>query len=370
MKDWPNSKLTEFEAFPAGVKDPRSKDVSFSFSNEFKKKTMGFHNFLFLWMFRINKILLPHSGTASILDQLVFYNCASTKSQARRAIQEGRVLVLSSTQQDEKQLHVNQILTLDQYHELLSTGNHSSTGWQTVSRNDRILWVDRDATSISRSYPTFTCIAPPLMKLYPSVVYQNDEFAVVRKPEGIVTIGKEGTALQTLAPFLLEPPPSHTQGQGVGVPQPVHRLDRSTSGLVLIAKTKEARSYYGSLFLNRNVEKKYLAIVEGSVPENGTEGVIDYPIDGKEAITEYKVLSSSLNQDRRISLLDVTIRTGRTHQIRRHLKYCLETPIWGDPKYNPRTSSTGMYLCAYHLSFDDMEFTIEAPQKFQALLQS
>ncbi|KDE38920.1 Ribosomal large subunit pseudouridine synthase D [Nitrincola lacisaponensis] len=126
----------------------------------------------------------------------------------------------------------------------------------------------------------------------------------------------------------------------------VHRLDRETAGLMLIAHTSVAAATLSRLFEQHQIEKIYQARVRGETP---AEGRIDLPLDGKTAITHYQRLSydASLNQ----SCLRIRLETGRTHQIRRHLD-AIEHPIIGDPRYGRgNKNNEGLQLLATELHF-------------------
>lgn len=129
----------------------------------------------------------------------------------------------------------------------------------------------------------------------------------------------------------------------------VHRLDRETSGPVLIAHTGDAAAKLSALFQKDLIEKKYQAEVLGDMASVTSGGIIDYVLDGKKAITEYEVISYDRAANR--STVRLSIRTGRLHQIRRHLDM-LGFPVIGDPRYGKgNKNSGGMKLRAASLSF-------------------
>ncbi len=139
----------------------------------------------------------------------------------------------------------------------------------------------------------------------------------------------------------------------------VHRLDKDTSGLIIFAKNEEIQAELSLLFKERMIEKKYLAVVYGRLNENS--GIITYPIgrhkrnrkimcvrnDGRQAITEFRVIDKSLNH----SLLELNLKTGRTHQIRVHLK-AINHPVAGDVLYSTnRKKEQRLMLHSYSLKF-------------------
>ncbi len=127
----------------------------------------------------------------------------------------------------------------------------------------------------------------------------------------------------------------------------VHRLDRETRGLMLIAHSADAAARFTRLFQDHRIEKQYIARVRGRVqPETGS---IDFPLDGKSAHTEYRVSQHDAGTD--TTDLELRISTGRMHQIRRHLEQ-IGHPVLGDPRYGTgNKNETGMQLAAVGLRF-------------------
>jgi tRNA pseudouridine32 synthase/23S rRNA pseudouridine746 synthase len=130
----------------------------------------------------------------------------------------------------------------------------------------------------------------------------------------------------------------------------VHRLDREAAGLMLIAHTKKAAALLSEIFRNNLIIKKYRVEALGNLAERGRKGTIDLPLEGKTALTEYEV--ESYDPASNTSTVDVTIKTGRLHQIRRHLEM-IGFPVMGDPKYGKgNKNNEGMKLVAYSLKFE------------------
>ncbi len=132
---------------------------------------------------------------------------------------------------------------------------------------------------------------------------------------------------------------------------PVHRLDREAFGLVLVAYSRKAANALSELFRQGKIEKRYRAKVYGNF--SNPEGKITFSqsLDGKEAVTIVEVVSS--NRENETTTLDIVLRTGRFHQIRRHLSQAGH-PVIGDPKYGITGHTTGstLQLCAYNLKFN------------------
>lgn len=192
------------------------------------------------------------------------------------------------------------------------------------------------------------------------IVYEDDYIIIINKPRNMVVHPAAGNEEHTLVNALL----NHCKLSMINSERPgiVHRLDKDTTGLIICAKDDETHLKLVEMFANREINKKYLAICNGSFSKEN--GLIDKPIgraekdrkkmsvkskSGKEALTEYNILSSNL----KYSLVDVTLHTGRTHQIRVHFS-SLNHPIVGDETYgnkNEKIKANGQMLHSYYLEF-------------------
>ncbi|MGN0778778.1 MAG: RluA family pseudouridine synthase [Aristaeellaceae bacterium] len=222
--------------------------------------------------------------------------------------------------------------------------------------------------------------AIPLAEDIPlTILYQDDDLAVVVKPCGMVVHPAAGNEDGTLVNALLHHLDSLGGIGGELRPGIVHRLDKDTSGLLLVAKHDEAQLSLSRQLQERQMEKHYRALVDGLIKEDS--GRIEAPIarskkdrkkmavdpEGREAITEWTVLA----RGRGVTLLDVHILTGRTHQIRVHMKH-IGHPVCGDPIYgSPRGAKVPrLMLHAYTLTFthpvtgERMTFTAPLPDAF------
>ncbi len=218
-----------------------------------------------------------------------------------------------------------------------------------------------------------------------TILYEDRDLAVVVKPCGMVVHPAAGNEDGTLVNALLHHLDSLGGIGGELRPGIVHRLDKDTSGLLLVAKNDAAQLALSQQLQDRTMEKHYRALVDGGFKEDF--GRVDAPIarskkdrkkmavdeEGREAITDWKVLS----RGRGVTLLDVHILTGRTHQIRVHMKH-IGHPVCGDPIYgSPKGAKVPrLMLHAYSLAFthpatgERMEFIAELPPEFLAGLKS
>jgi len=212
--------------------------------------------------------------------------------------------------------------------------------------------------------------APPPLRAVPedlplSILYEDDQVIAVNKPAGMVVHAGAGRHSGTLVNALLHHFGALSAGTGEERPGIVHRLDRFTSGVILVARTDAAHRALAEQFASRSVEKVYLALVHGNVRQD--QGRIERPItrdpshrtrmtarraEGRAAITEFRVLRRFAG----FTFLEVRIRTGRTHQIRAHFS-SLGHPVAGDHLYGAPARVPGMpaldryFLHAHHVRF-------------------
>lgn len=217
-----------------------------------------------------------------------------------------------------------------------------------------------------------------------TILYEDADVAVVDKPCGMVVHPAAGNESGTLVNALLFAMDDLSGIGGVKRPGIVHRLDKDTSGLLMIAKNDTAHLSLSEQLRARTMDKRYLAVAEGCMRER--EGRIDVPIarsrkdrkkmavdpEGREAHTEWTLLENLKNA----SLLEVHILTGRTHQIRVHL-HSIHHPVAGDPIYGQKNGvrAPRLMLHAYSLSFDHprtgerLHFQTQPPEAFLNALQ-
>lgn len=216
------------------------------------------------------------------------------------------------------------------------------------------------------------------------IIYEDEDVAVINKPQGMVVHPAAGHTSGTLVNALMYHIKDLSTINGVVRPGIVHRIDKDTSGLLMIAKNDISHKALAEELKDKKSLRKYLAIVHGNLPND--RGMIEAPIGrsekdrkkqavtakGKEAVTRFQVLERFGNY----TLVELTLETGRTHQIRVHMAY-IGHPVAGDPLYGPRKTlkGQGQFLHARTLGFthprtgEVMTFTAEAPAIFQERLE-
>ncbi len=214
------------------------------------------------------------------------------------------------------------------------------------------------------------------------VVYEDQDVIVVNKPQGMVVHPAAGHPDKTLVNAILYH--SKINDDDVVRPGIVHRIDKDTSGLLMIAKNNLAKQSLMKQLKDKSNLREYLAIVHGNFKEK--KGKINAPLgrskfdrkkqavveDGRHAVTHFEVLE----QFEDYSLLKLKLETGRTHQIRVHMQY-IGHPVAGDPLYGPKNTlpGKGQFLHAQTLGFEHprthewMQFSIEPPKIFQETLK-
>ena len=214
------------------------------------------------------------------------------------------------------------------------------------------------------------------------IVYEDDDLLIVNKESGMVTHPAPGHYTKTLVNALLYKfDISSTTDIRPGI---VHRLDKDTSGLMVVAKNEKTHEKLSEMIKNKEVKRHYIALVEGVIQHE--TGTIDAPIgrdqydrqkmavtdiNGKDSITHFKVLKRYKNK----TLVECILETGRTHQIRVHMKY-INHPVVNDPIYNKKKSDDfGQMLHSKSIEFihpitkKEIYFEVEPPKEFMEKLK-
>ncbi|WP_163536734.1 RluA family pseudouridine synthase [Gracilibacillus sp. YIM 98692] len=219
-----------------------------------------------------------------------------------------------------------------------------------------------------------------------NIVYEDKDILVVNKESGMVVHPAAGHQDDTLVNALLYHCEDLSGINGVARPGIVHRIDKDTSGLLVVAKNDTAHERLAAQLQQKKVKRAYKAIVHGEIPHD--YGTVDAPIgrseknrqlmdvveNGKQAVTHFEVLE---RMHGKFSFIKCVLETGRTHQIRVHMKY-IGYPLVGDPKYGQRKTIDveGQALHAYQLSFEHpitnewLEFEAPLPDKFSHVLEN
>ncbi len=294
----------------------------------------------------MNKIIVTKENELKRLDIFINEELDTTRSKITKNIKEGNILV--------NNLKVK-------------------TGY---------LLKENDEVTIKSLYVD-TKLKPENIKL--DIVYEDDYLLVVNKPSGMVVHPANGNYHNTLVNGLLYHCKTLGNMDSEDRPGIVHRIDKDTSGLLLISKNDKVHNILSEEFKKHTIKRKYIALVSGVIKESF--GKIDAPIgrsindrkkmsvtekNSKQAITNFKVLKRYKNA----TLLELVLETGRTHQIRVHMNY-INHPIINDPIYSKKIiNDYGQMLHAKYLGFkhpitkEFMEFNVEPEKRFNEIINS
>ncbi|WP_204180082.1 MULTISPECIES: RluA family pseudouridine synthase [unclassified Staphylococcus] len=251
-------------------------------------------------------------------------------------------------------------------------GKVIKSNYKTKS-NDKIIVTEKEIVEAD--------IKPENLNL--NFYYEDDDVAIVYKPKGMVVHPSAGHYTGTLVNGLMYQMKDLSGINGEIRPGIVHRIDKDTSGLLMIAKNDVAHRSLVEQLIDKTVTRKYIALVHGNIPHD--YGTVDAPIgrnkndrqsmavvdDGKDAITHFNVLEHF----NKYTLIECQLETGRTHQIRVHMKY-IGYPLVGDPKYGQKKTLDigGQALHAAVIGFEHpvtqayIEKTAPLPEEFEQLL--
>ncbi|MCQ6274024.1 RluA family pseudouridine synthase [Bacillus sp. V3B] len=230
--------------------------------------------------------------------------------------------------------------------------------------------------------PEVLDVVPEEMNL--DIYFEDSDVIVVNKPKGMVVHPAGGHVTGTLVNGLMSHCKDLSGINGVLRPGIVHRIDKDTSGLLMVAKNDKAHEHLVNQLVAKTVTRKYKALVHGNIGHD--HGTIDAPIgrdpkdrqsmtvieNGKHAVTHFHVI----DRFKEFTFVECRLETGRTHQIRVHMKY-IGFPLAGDPKYGPRKTIelNGQALHAAVLGFihpsteEYLEFEAPLPQEYEQLIE-
>lgn len=262
---------------------------------------------------------------------------------------------------------------------------------ENLSRSRTQMLIDEQKVSVNKKYVKsnyrtkiddvveVTIPRPVILDIKPEnipveIVYEDNDLAIINKPQGMVTHPAPGHISGTLVNALLYHLKNLSSINGVLRPGIVHRLDKNTSGLLIVAKNDKSHNYLASCLKAHTIDRYYYALVEGNMKEDN--GTIDAPLgrdekdrkkrainykNGKNAITNYSVIQ----RYNKYTLLKLKLETGRTHQIRVHLNF-VGLPIIGDAIYGRTASNVNRVLLHSKITkIFDYTFEAREPKEFK-----
>ncbi|BCU52087.1 23S rRNA pseudouridine1911/1915/1917 synthase [Staphylococcus auricularis] len=274
----------------------------------------------------------------------------------------------------------NQDWSRTQIQDMVKEG-HVTVNGKTIKSNYKM--KQDDVIVVNEPEVVEADIEPENLNL--DVYYEDDDVAIVYKPKGMVVHPSAGHRSGTLVNGLMYQMKNLSGINGEVRPGIVHRIDKDTSGLLMVAKNDVAHRNLVEQLMSKTVTRKYTALVHGNIPHD--YGTVDAPIgrntkdrqsmdvvdEGKEAITHFNVLEHFKDY----TLIECQLETGRTHQIRVHMKY-IGYPIVGDPKYGPKRTIEmgGQALHAGVIGFEHpvtgeyIEREAPLPESFEQVLET
>lgn len=266
----------------------------------------------------------------------------------------------------------------------LISQKHILVNQKEVSKNYKVR--ENDEIEVTIPEPVLSEILPENIPL--EILYEDEDLLVVNKPKGMVVHPAAGNYTGTLVNALLYYCGDSLSGiNGVLRPGIVHRIDKDTSGLLIVAKNDFAHQHLAEQIKEHSFTRKYRAVVYGNLKQDS--GTVNVPIgrhpverkkmavtqkNSRHAITHYQVLE----RYRKFTYLDLKLETGRTHQIRVHMAY-IGHPVAGDPVYGPKKvieSLQGQCLHAYYIEFEHprtkkiITLSADLPAYFQDFLKN
>ena len=277
----------------------------------------------------------------------------------------------------DKYLNENTDYTRSKIQKLIDSGNILVNG-KIVKNSYKV--VENDEIIINNQEEEINIIGEDIPV---NIIYEDDDIMVINKESGMVVHPAPGNYSHTLVNALIYKSKNLSSINGEFRPGIVHRIDKDTSGLLVVAKNDKAHAFLADELKNKKIKRKYIALVEGII--NHDTGTIDAPIgrdisdrkkmsvtstNSKEAITHFKVIE----RFKKATLLECILDTGRTHQIRVHMKY-IGHPVVNDPAYGKNIyGDFGQMLHAKEIEFIHpttkklMKFECEIPNEFERIL--
>lgn len=242
---------------------------------------------------------------------------------------------------------------------------------------------DNDIILVDESFKQEVEIVPEKIDL--DIVYEDEDIIIINKPSGMVVHPGNGNYSGTLVNGLMYYTNNLSDNNGETRPGIVHRIDKDTSGLIIVAKNNKTHEILSEYFQNKTITRKYIALIKGEL--NTNSATIDAPIgrsendrkkmavtanNSKNAVTHLEVLK----RYKGYTLVKLKLDTGRTHQIRVHMSY-IGHPVYNDPVYtNDKCTDFGQFLHSYSMDFihptkgNEMHFEIELPEYFKNHLET
>jgi 23S rRNA pseudouridine1911/1915/1917 synthase len=295
----------------------------------------------------MEKIKVTEVNNFERIDKFLTEATIYSRSTIQAMMKEGNILVNEITVKNNYKIKTNDIITLEEF-------------------------VEKEIDITPEDIPI-------------NIVYQDDDLLIVDKDYSMVVHPGAGNYTGTLVNALLYHVKDLQAIKGEIRPGIVHRIDKETSGLLVVAKNPKSLEDLGEQLRLKTVTRRYIALVEGVIPHN--LGKVNAPIgrdpknrqkmkvveNGKPAVTNFQVITRYTEN----TLIECILETGRTHQIRVHLNY-INHPVVGDPKYGRRKTNIdhGQFLHAKTLGFihpttkEYVEFESELPQYFKDYLES
>lgn len=263
---------------------------------------------------------------------------------------------------------------------------HITVNEKSIKANYKLCFGDR--IRVLHSEPKVLDIIAQNIPL--EIIYEDDDLLIVNKPSGMVVHPAPGNYTDTLVNAIMYHCKDRLSSiNGVARPGIVHRIDKDTSGLLIICKTDLAHTSIAAQLKEHSIKREYIGLVYNNIKED--EGTVDAPIgrgdkdrkrmainhkNGKHAVTHYQV--NERLEHSRYTYATFRLETGRTHQIRVHMA-SIGNPLIGDPLYGPKSpfySPNGQMLHARTIGFihprtmEYMEFSVDAPEKFLHILDN